>query len=61
MDSFALILHSVTEDVSTHVKDKIIYVDSQPPRGLRNCNISRMEGKGMGELNQMLCLIFLLL
>lgn len=61
MDSFAPIPPSVTEDVSTHVKDKIIYVDSQLPRGLRNCNIARMEGKGIGELNQMFCLILLLL
>lgn len=61
MDTFAPIPHSVTEDVSTHVKDKSICVDSQPPRCLRNCNIARIEGKGMEELNQMLCLILLLL
>lgn len=61
MDSFALIPHSVTENVSTHVKDEIICVDSQPPRCLRSCSIPGIQGKRVGELNRVLCLILLLL
>lgn len=61
IDSFAPIPYSVTENMSVHAKDKIIYFDSQPHRCLRNLNEAGIERKGMGKLNQMLCLILLLL
>lgn len=54
MDSFALIPHSVTENVSAHMKDEIICVDSQPPRCLRSGSVPVIQGKRMGELNRML-------
>lgn len=60
MDSLALIPRSVTENVFTHVKDEIICVDSQPLRRLRSRSIPGIQGRRMGELNWVLCLILLL-